>query len=506
MKKIAIALAVILIVLMAGTWVAVRVLLAPERVRAAVEAQASAALGERVRIGSASARVFPVVGLELHDITIWNTPTRIGSVSIETGLPPLMSRRVENARVTVSDGRVEIPWLLALLSSLSQAPPARAAADSGLTIVSVRAIALRKMVLAAGTHELQVEADGLFQEDHLEVSRLDAKGDGTSLSARGALTSVSKVTGSFAVDAETLNLDALLALASAATPAGVTRVSGAPAPTGADGLSIDADVRARRGRGAGIAFNDLSAHLHVARSGARLQPLSLRAFGGRFAGRVDVDTAGRVPHTRVTGDVADIDVGSVSAFAGSPGAISGRLAGRAAVACTCTDLASAQRGLDGTGQFAIADGSIPGLQMVRAVVLAFGRPATDAPSSSGEHFSRITAGFRVADGIVATNDLAFASPDFDMRAEGTLSAITGAANFKADVILSRELSEQAGRDLVRYAHEGDRVVLPATLSGTIAAPRVFIDVEQALGRALRNELERRGRSLLDRLIRRKPGG
>ena len=39
MKKIAIVLAVLLIVLVGGAWAAVRVLLAPERVRAAVEAQ-----------------------------------------------------------------------------------------------------------------------------------------------------------------------------------------------------------------------------------------------------------------------------------------------------------------------------------------------------------------------------------------------------------------------------------------------------------------------------------
>jgi hypothetical protein len=93
-----------------------------------------------------------------------------------------------------------------------------------------------------------------------------------------------------------------------------------------------------------------------------------------------------------------------------------------------------------------------------------------------------------------------------MRGGGTISVTTGAVDFKADVVLSRELSKQAGRDLVRYAHEGDRVILPATLSGTVASPHVFVNMEEAVGRALKNELERRGRSLLDRLLRRRPGG
>ena len=116
MKKIAIALALLLIVLVAGAWVAVRLMLSPERVRAAVEAQVTAALGQRVRIGSATARIFPTVGLDLHDITIADTPTRLDSIAFETGLRPLFSRRVENGQVTLSNGRVEIPWLVALLS------------------------------------------------------------------------------------------------------------------------------------------------------------------------------------------------------------------------------------------------------------------------------------------------------------------------------------------------------------------------------------------------------
>lgn len=174
--------------------------------------------------------------------------------------------------------------------------------------------------------------------------------------------------------------------------------------------------------------------------------------------------------------------------------------------CACGDLPTALRAMRGNGRFEILNGQIPGLHLVREVVLAFGRPAGDAPQSSGERFSKIAGTFTMANGVIATDDLTFAASDFNMRGRGTVSAANGAVSVRADVVLSPELSKQAGRDLVRYAHEGDRVILPATLSGTIASPRVFIDMEQALGRALKNELERRGRSLLDRLLRKKPGG
>ena len=501
MKKIAIVLAVLLIALVGGAWGAVRVLLAPERVRAAVEAQLSASLGEQVRIRSAAARIFPVVGLELADLSISHTSTRIASVSLQTGLRPLFSRRVEDARVTLSGGRVEIPWLIALLTSLSQAPAPPVGSDRSFAVMSVRTIELRDVVLTAGRHEVHVDADGLYQEDRLEVSRLDARAEGTSFAAKGALTSLSRVTGTFSVDAATLNLDTLVALASAARPPAAAR-RGQAAGT----FLIEADVKAREGRGAAISFTNLSARMRVVGSGVHLQPVSLQSFGGQFTGRVDLDNTANVPRTSVTGEASGIDVAAVSAFAGSPGAISGRLAGRASITCACVDLESARARIGGGGQFQIADGEIPGLHMVRAVVLAFGRPVSEAPrEGTGERFSKITSSFSMAEGTIATQDLALASPDFDLRGQGTLSTVTGGVNFTADVVLSRELSQQAGRDLVRYAHEGDRVILPATISGTLASPHVFINMEQALGRALRNEIERRGRSWLDRLLRRKPG-
>lgn len=348
MKKLAIALVALLILLVAGGWVAVRVLLAPERVRATVEARASAALGEQVRIGSAVARLFPRVGLELRDITIANTPTRLESVSVETGLRPLFSRRVENALVTISNGRIEIPWFIALLSSLSRVP-ASPAEPAGLTIVSVRAIELRDVVLTAGRHEVRVAADGLFQQDRLEISRLEAQGEGTSLTATGALTSLTQVRGVLAIDADTLNLDGLLALASAATPVGQRSTAVATTSVGeTSGFSIEASVKARTGRVASILFSDLSAQMYLAPGGVRLQPAALRAFDGRFSGRVDVKTAAEVPETSVVGDLAGIDVAALSAFAGSPGAMSGRLAGHATVVCACLDLAGRAPASGGT--------------------------------------------------------------------------------------------------------------------------------------------------------------
>jgi hypothetical protein len=72
---------------------------------------------------------------------------------------------------------------------------------------------------------------------------------------------------------------------------------------------------------------------------------------------------------------------------------------------------------------------------------------------------------------------------------------------RAQVMFSSELTAQSGTDLRRYAQEDGRIVLPAVIGGTVASPSVNIDVQAALSRALENEMKRRAKGLLDRIIR-----
>jgi hypothetical protein len=136
-------------------------------------------------------------------------------------------------------------------------------------------------------------------------------------------------------------------------------------------------------------------------------------------------------------------------------------------------------------------------------VLAFGKPSGAPPQGSGSTFSRLGGNFALADGTMASDDVTMASRDFDLAGRGTVHIASGALSARANVVLSSELTAQAGVDLRRYAQEDGRVVVPATLGGTLQQPTVSLDVAAAARRALTNELERRTRSLLDGLFKRK---
>ena len=88
------------------------------------------------------------------------------------------------------------------------------------------------------------------------------------------------------------------------------------------------------------------------------------------------------------------------------------------------------------------------------------------------------------------------SRDADIVGSGTLDVDSQALDGRLDLSLSEELSKQAGTDLIRFTREGNRVVLPARIGGTIAAPRVTIDAAAAAKRGLRNEVQRRLKGIL----------
>jgi AsmA protein len=182
--------------------------------------------------------------------------------------------------------------------------------------------------------------------------------------------------------------------------------------------------------------------------------------------------------------------------------MTGRLGGTVSLIGGGADPDRAIRRARGTARIAVTDGRMPGLEIVRNVVLAFGKPSGERPAGSGESFSRLAATLTIGGGTATTSDLTFASRDFDMTGKGTLSFETFALDFRDDVLLSQELSAQAGRDLYRLAREGDRVVLPARITGTVSEPSVFIDVASAFQRALRNKAEDEMKSLLDRFRKR----
>jgi hypothetical protein len=250
-RPLVIVLIALLLLVVAGA-IAVRLLLGGDHIKAAIEAQASAALGRPVAIRTAVPRLFPRVSLDLDDIAVGEKrEITIERVRLSTGLRALFGRRVEDAQVSVEGSQIDVRWALALLRVLttpSATPAPTATSPYALTIVSITSISLRDVTLLAGPHSLRVEMDSsMIGADRFAVRRLHARSEldtgsnrtntetapSSEFTASGEVDSLTKRTGTFAIDAESLDLDALMAFLTAATPSGSqvgADITAAPAP------------------------------------------------------------------------------------------------------------------------------------------------------------------------------------------------------------------------------------------------------------------------------------
>jgi uncharacterized protein involved in outer membrane biogenesis len=490
--------ALILIALPIGVYLFARFTLGSDLVRTTLERQLSARLGQPVHIRTATAGLFPRVALRLQDVTVGSADVvHIGDLQIVTGLRGLLSRTVTDAEVIASTGTVRVPLPFSLTPA---SPPASAPADaSSLAIVSIRTIRLREITLATGRHSLIVDLDSSLEGDRLNIGRAALRTSSTRLEASGTLA-LSSMEGSLEARADPLDLDEAIAIASAmATPA----PAAARPQAGSSSLHLVVRLSAPKATYASYLFEDVAATLDLAPRGVTLSPLSLRSFGGRFQGRLDAETTREVPLLRLSGRAEGFDVAELLKASGSPGGITGRLAGTVSVSAAGTEIDPLIRSARGTIGAVVTDGAIPGLEMVRQIVLAFGKPSGAPAAGSGSAFSRLGGTFALASGALSSEDLAMASRDFDMTGRGTMRLASGDLDARVNVILSPELTAQAGTDLRRYAQQDGRVVVPATIGGTLPRPAVALDVASATRRALENELRRRATTFIDGLFKKR---
>jgi len=501
LRRILIAAVALVLLAVVGLFLLAQYALSPDSVRATLEQQLSAHFGTPVHIQSARATIFPRVALRLEGLTI-GEPAEVTAdeLSIATGVRGLFSRRVENAEIVLSDGRLALPAALAL----ARPPTGTVAGDSdgSLIIASIRVISLRNVQVVAGKAALTVDLESSLDGDRLEISRLTAQSEKTQLQATGAFTSLDNLQGAFDVTADPLDLDELLAFASTATNTASdgdgTRRRQAAVP-----MQIALAVKSPAGRFAGYEFADLSTKADVTPARVLLSDLSLAMFGGAFDGALTVDSSAATPRLQLRGQLAGIDVSQLATHAGAAGSITGQLGGTVTLTTRGTDAGAMLRDVRGNASAAILDGVIPHLDMVRTIVLAFGKPSGAPPEGSGSAFSRLAGDFTLGNGVLRTDNLTMTSRDFDMLGRATVAIPGGALDADAQVILSEELTAQAGTDLRRYAQEDGRVILPARIGGSINDPSVTLDLSAAARRALENELKRKAKSFLEGLFKRK---
>ena len=466
--------------------------LSNDGVRVGLEQQAAAWLGQPVRIASVEAQFWPRPGLTLRNVAV-GEPARLtlGEVGVSTELTALLQGRIADAAIRIGSTRLELP----LPFEIPTTPQEGASAESaGFTIESINSIGLDDVRIVSRGRELVVSADSSFDGARLTVRRATVESGRTSIRAEGVVSLEPRVEATVRASASRLDVDELIALADAFGPP--SPAPGAPRVKPGPPTRIAARLSAETVTAGGVEVRQFAGDVQVEGDTVAMAPLSFEIFGGRYQGSLNArlgTTLNATLRSRITG----LDVAQLAAFGNARDTITGTLTGAGTFTGTGRDFAAVLAGARGGGTAQIAKGTIPRMGLVRTVVVFFGRPAADAPPAS-DAFDTLDLQFTLQNQNLRADVLALRSRDVDVVGSGTLATATKALAGKFDISLSEALSAQAGNDLRRYTREGNRVVLPAAVGGTLQNPRVTIDAAAALKRGLRNEVEGRLKGLLDK--------
>ncbi len=504
LKRVLLALLLIFVALSAGLFFWARAVFSQENVRVALAGRLSDVLGQPVAIGRISAAIYPRVIVNLGDVAI-GEPARITieRLQVGTNLRALFSRRIEHADLRLIGARVELPLpRFAFASGESREPRS---ASGPVELVSIDEIVLSDMQMVGGGRTLRGDFALVPQGKGFVLREATLHADGASIKVTGQITDLAGPLGELSVSAGNLNLDELLVFVSEfAGDSGIAATSassGAPAVP----MNIVMSLAAESAKIGTLGFESLSGRGRISRDALTLDPVGFGLFGGKYAGALRF-SLGKVTGFRMKAALSEIDMASVMTFAGSPGAITGRLSGQIDLAGSGVDAASVLRSAKGTSRVDITNGIIKNLGLVRTIVIA-GSGRTDATPQSAEGsrdepFSRLGATLAVLGGDANTSDLRFESNDLRLSASGYFRLDGSVIDLRGQVQLSDALAARAGRDLVRYTQEQGRPTLPVTITGSVDAPQVLVDMAGVLRRAITN----RATEEVQRTIKRRLGG
>lgn len=485
-RKVVIAVVALALLAAGALYFYAQAILGSDLVRRQVESQLTASFGQPVAIGRISATIVPRVTVRLGDVRI-GAPARVAIATLDLGtsFSALLSRRIEHATARVDGARIELPLPVFAFQSAA----ATSTSDtSAVTITSIDEILLHDVELVSGGRSLRADVDVVPHGAGMTLRSVRIGAGEAAVDITGEIEDLSGPTGTLAIRAGSLNLLDLVAFASDfSTGLPGPAPAAAPAPP-ASTMNLTASIAADRAVIGTLVLDKLEGRAQFAGDRLLLTPVTFGVFGGAYNGSLDLGLdAGQAFSTRAA--LTDIDMAALMAFVGQPDLVTGRLTGDLTVSGTGLDPGAVTRTATGTMRASITQGTVRGLGLVRTAVTALsGRAdaATAAPNAGAEPFSRLGGSFTIDGGTARTADLQFESNDVLLSATGTVALDGSRIDLSGPLQLSDALTQQAGRDLVRYTQDDGRVTIPARISGPASALQVSVDTAALLKRALTN--------------------
>jgi uncharacterized protein involved in outer membrane biogenesis len=496
----------------AALWI--RQSLAGGQLDALVETQLSAMLGQPVSIDRMDIELFPQVAVGGGPVRVGAAKTRapalqIAHVRVVPRLQSLWKRPLVIERIELDGFDVSILRDRQKRWHVPRAVPVPTAGEGA-------GARLEQVQITRGRISVFDEAPGGSISETARIQDIETavavEKAGLRFSPVSASIGRAKVTGEARTDAATVRLSsAAPAIADDDLPI-FLRLLGSERPDFLrlpGGASASADVHVDRAssrlggtgtlQAAEVLFGTVklqrfASPFTVTHTRVDFNPMSFSLYGGEQQGNATIQLMDS-PATWTSGSrVKGLDVGDfLAALTGrdqrldGTGSITAALQGRIGEPL--------ERTLVGRTGILVTDGVIRDFPLMASINRAL---KVNEETSRDTRFERLSASFQVLGGQAATEDLVLEAGDVRLAAQGRIGADRSIA-MSGQVTLSANRVARAithVRELARLKNSRGEIELPLTISGSLDAPSINVDVKAAIVEGIGDEIKRRLRRLI----------
>lgn len=265
-----------------------------------------------------------------------------------------------------------------------------------------------------------------------------------------------------------------------------------------------------------LSFTGLSSTIALDRKVMKLDPVSMKLYGGSMNGSASMDMNRTPPLYTVDARADAIDSDAMlAANMQMKGMLTGALSGRISVTSSGTTRNDALRNARGSGDLRIEKGRVGALNVLKVLSRAsdlMGEKSLKEVSArvarEGTEFSSLSASLDIGGGKIRSRNLSLMSPDIELSDDGAFDMLAGTIDIAGQIIFSEALSQAMVQERSRavdyfWDSQHGRVDLPIRMTGPIGSPSPNIDWGSAGGNLARRKVED---TLRDRLKNTGAGG
>lgn len=346
-----------------------------------------------------------------------------------------------------------------------------------------------------------LDADFAASSNSLELSKLNATLDDTTLSGRFGIVDLSRSALRFNLKLDRIDLDRYLprpddapsADAGQAVPLSEVEI---PVAT-IRGLDLDGELAAGEIRFAGLTSTAVKLKLRASDGQLRMNPLQATLYEGSYTGDISVDARNRAAELRFSEKIEGVRVGRMLEAAVGTKRFTGRLDATAVGRASGVKMGDLTRSLDGNFSFGLTEGTLEGIDLWGRINQAYAtyKGETPPPIAQPERtpISRLTASATANDGVFTNDDLVARLPFLNVTGAGVVDLPGSAVDYRVNAAILGDAAIEG-----EAAEALASTPVPLRISGSFDDLSVKPDISAALKAKAREKVDEKKEELLDK--------